>query len=233
MNILAVGAHPDDLEGLMGGTLAKYSKRGDKVYMAVVTNGEVGSAELPKKEIAEIRRQEALESAKVIGAELIWMGFPDEFLFDGEQSRLKFIDVVRQAKPDLVFCHFNNDYHPDHRISGQIVCNIKVMSTVPNIKTEHPPAKKISEIFFMDTVAGINFTPEKYVDITDCFKEKIEMYSKHKSQHSWLEKQYGMSNIEFVEIVSRFRGIQAGVKYAEAFSRAVFWPTTSAENLLP
>ncbi|MGQ9629462.1 MAG: PIG-L deacetylase family protein [bacterium] len=232
MRVLGVGAHPDDLELLCGGTLAKYAKRGDEVTMAVVTNGEVGSETLSKEEIARIRRDEAKEAAAVIGAEFIWMDFPDEFLFDSKEARLKFIDVLRQARPDVVLAHFPSDYHPDHSISGQIVYNVKMMITVPNIKTEHPPCKKIPEIYYMDTLAGINFQPYDYVDISDTFETKREMLSKHRSQGAWLEK-FGMSYIEFMEIVARFRGIQSGVRYAEAFSRPQVWPKGTLGNLLP
>lgn len=95
MKVLAVGAHPDDLEILCVGTLAKYAQRGDSVTMAVATNGEVGSPTLCKAEIAEIRRHEAEASAAVIGAHLIWMNYPDEFLFSTEETRLTFLNMVR------------------------------------------------------------------------------------------------------------------------------------------
>jgi LmbE family N-acetylglucosaminyl deacetylase len=99
LRILAIGAHPDDLEILCAWTLAKYAAQGDHVTMAVATNGEVGSPVLAKKEIAEIRRQEALAAAAVIGADLIWINHPDEFLFSNENTRLDFLNVVRQSRP--------------------------------------------------------------------------------------------------------------------------------------
>lgn len=75
MNVLAICAHPDDAEILCGGTLAKYAARGDKITIAISTNGEVGSPTLSKPEISEIRRQEAKAAADLIGADLIWMGY--------------------------------------------------------------------------------------------------------------------------------------------------------------
>jgi LmbE family N-acetylglucosaminyl deacetylase len=169
MNILAVGAHPDDLEILCAGTLAKYAVRGDSVAMAIATNGEVGSPTLPKEEIAEIRKQEAEASAKLVGAELIWMGYPDEFLFSNESTRLSFLNMVRHVRPDVILTHSPSDYHPDHRTAGQIVWDIRVMTTVPNIKTENPPCDKIPEIYYCDAIAGISFVPEHYVDISETF----------------------------------------------------------------
>jgi LmbE family N-acetylglucosaminyl deacetylase len=109
MRVLAIGAHPDDLEFLCGGTLAKYAQQGHHVTMAVVTNGEVGSATLPKEEIAAIRKEEASAAASVIGADFFWMDFPDEFLFKTEQSRLAFINVIRRARPDVIITHAPSD----------------------------------------------------------------------------------------------------------------------------
>ena len=238
MNILAVGAHPDDIEVHCAGTLALYAKRGDKVTMAVATNGEVGHPTLPNKEVAKIRYEEQKKSAAVIGAELIWMGFPDEFLFDGEKTRLSFINMVRKARPDLIITHWDQDYHPDHNTTGTIIQDIKVMTTVPNIKTEYPPCGKIPAIIFMDTASGVGFLPEEYVDITATFEIKQEMFAKHKSQGIWLEDQYGAGatknkDVLSTEIHDRFRGKQVGVKYAEAFRFPQRWPRKIIHTLLP
>lgn len=233
MRVLAVGAHPDDLEILCAGTLAKYAQRGDHVSMAVATNGEVGSATLPKKEIAEIRHEEAAAAAKVIGADFYWMNYPDEFLFSTEQTRLAFLDLVRQARPDAIITHAPTDYHPDHRTTGGILWDIRVMTTVPNIKTAHPPCERIPEIFYMETLAGIDFVPQHYVDISDTFALKREMLARHKSQSAWLENQYKISYLEMIEITGRYRGLQCGVKYAEGLQSSPTWPKLSHENLLP
>jgi LmbE family N-acetylglucosaminyl deacetylase len=233
MRILAVGAHPDDLEILCAGTLAKYSARGDQVFMAISTNGDVGSPRLPKEEIARIREQEARASAAVIGAELHWLGYPDEFLSDDEPTRLRYIDLVRQIRPDVVITHDPVcDYHPDHLTTGRLLWNIRVMTTVPNIRTQHPPCEKIPALYFMDTIAGINFVPEEYVDITPAIEKKSKMLAAHASQADWLKDQYNMSYIEFMEICSRFRGLQAGVRFAECFRRSVTFPACF-EKLLP
>src|SRR5262245_51661138 len=105
MRVLAVGAHPDDIEFLCAGTLAKYAQRGDKVTMAISTNGEVGSSTLSNDEIAKVREQEARASAAIIGAELVWLGYRDEFLYDNEETRLRYIDLVRECRPDVIITH--------------------------------------------------------------------------------------------------------------------------------
>ena len=233
MRVLAVGAHPDDLEILCAGTLARYARRGDQVTMAVATNGEVGSPSLPKEEIAAIRKREAAAAAEVIGAGFVWMDYPDEFLFSTESSRLAFLNMVRGARPDMILTHAPSDYHPDHRTAGQILWDIRVMTTVPNIKTENPPCKSIPEIFYFDTVAGIDFVPQYYVDISETFETKQRMLACHQSQAAWLEDQYQMSYLQFIEHIARYRGLQCGVRYAEVFQSSPTWPKWCKPPLLP
>ena len=135
MNILAIGAHPDDIEFLCAGTLALYAKQGHKIFIAVATNGNVGSPTLSKTEISEIRKNECLQSCKLINAKLIWMNFDDEWLYDTPESRNKFIDAIRESQADIVFIHNKNDYHPDHRNAGKIAEDSKIPVSVRLVET--------------------------------------------------------------------------------------------------
>ena len=225
MKVMAFEAHPDDVEFLCAGTLAKYSAQGHDVAIVCMTNGEVGSPKLGKKEIAAVREQEAGDAAKLINAELFWLGYPDEFLFNDEQVRLRVIDTVRQFRPDVIITlDKDNDYHPDHNTTGQLVWDIHVMVTVPNIETPNPPCERIPNIYFMDTVGGIDFLPECYVDISEYWETKAAMLRCHKSQDEWCRAQYDMSIERDSEILSRFRGYQSGCRHAEAFRKPKFFP---------
>ena len=232
--ILAFGAHPDDLEFQMGGTLAKYAELGHHVTMAIVTNGDVGSSTLSMEEIEAVRHRENLNSAALIGAELIWVGYHDEFFFGDEESRRRLIDVMRQARPDIVFAHWRDDYHPDHSLSGQAVRDARIMTAVPNIVTPHEPLATIPKLFHFDTLAGINFTPEVYVDISGQFEMKRRMLAAHESQNSWISDIFEGNSIgDMMETQSKFRGFQAGVRYAEGFRAAETWPRAADFSLLP
>jgi LmbE family N-acetylglucosaminyl deacetylase len=225
MKIMAFEAHPDDIDIFCSGTLAKYSALGHQVAIVCVTNGEVGSPKLPKQEIAAIRKQEAQNSAHVIGAEFFWLDYPDEFLFNTAKVRLDFIETVRKFNPDIIIApDKDNDYHPDHTNTGQIIWDIHLMATVPNIRTETDPCSKIAEVYFMDTMAGISFIPDLYVDISNFWPQKKGMLECHRSQQEWLMNQYGATMVENAELQSRFRGYQAGCKYAEAFRMPKFYP---------
>ncbi len=227
MKILAIGAHPDDIEFQCAGTLAKYKALGHDVAIAIATNGEVGSPDLCKEEIAAIRKKEAEASAEIIGADFYWMGYPDEFLFNCRETRLKFIDTVRAARPDLIICSDpQNDYHPDHTTTGQTIWDIHVMLTVPNIVTDNPPCDVIPNIVYMDTTGGVNFIPNKYVDITSTIDTKLRMLACHKSQDPWMVSQYGVTCAEMMKSFSGTRGFQCGCRYAEGFRTPSIWPLT-------
>ncbi|MCL5985580.1 MAG: PIG-L family deacetylase [Actinobacteria bacterium] len=234
MNIAAIGAHPDDLELLCAGTLAKYTNRGDKVTMIICCNGELGSSIHSKEEISKIRHEEALESASIIGANLEWLGYPDEFLYDTREVRLAILNVLRKSKAEVVFAHYPSDlYFPDHYISGQIVNDIGIIQTVKNVETEYPPTENNPFLYFMDTIAGIKFDPDEYVDITETFEIKKKMLLTHRSQADWLRHHSKITYEDLIETQAKFRGYQCGVKYAEGFIGVKAWPRTRVGSLLP
>ncbi|MEZ4613871.1 MAG: PIG-L deacetylase family protein, partial [Caldilineaceae bacterium] len=98
LRVLAVGAHPDDVEINCGGTLARYALAGHHVMMGYATNGDKGHLEIPPAELAVIRERESRAAAAVIGAEVFWLNFPDGDLFYDRETRLVFIDMLRQAR---------------------------------------------------------------------------------------------------------------------------------------
>jgi len=233
MNILFVGAHPDDIETFAGGTAARYAQEGHSLFFCVATNGNVGSPTLSAEEIAAIRHKEAQNGAGQVGAELIWLDFDDEFLLDTRETRLKFIEAFRIARPDVVFCHWTDDYNPDHSISGRIVDDCISMGKIPLIKTEHPPIDKIPAVYYMDTPAGVNFVPEVYVDITSTFDTKVEMVRQHESQGVWMEDLFGCDMESFLEVPAKYRGFQAGCPMAEAFRPSYRWGRMLQKHHLP
>ena len=233
MRVLAVGAHPDDLDILCAGTLAKYAARGDQVVMAISTNGEAGSNGTTMEETSRIREKEARASAAIIGAELIWLDYHDEFLYENEKVRLRYIDLVRQARPDVIITHDpQNDYHPDHLTTGQLLWNTRVMAAAGIIKTDHPAWPKIPDLYFMDTIGGISFQPQDYVDVTATMEVKRRMLSQHASQIEFMKNRYGMTLVEFMEICTSFRGLQSSVRYAECFRRSMTFPA-GYQRVLP
>jgi len=223
MNVLLVGAHPDDIEIFCGGTAALYATQGARLFFCVATNGNVGSSTLPRKRIAAIRHREAQAAADLVGARLLWLDFDDEFLIDSRPTRLAFIEAFRIAQPDVVFCHWRHDYNPDHSISGMIVDECIHMAGIPNIKTKSRPFPRIPPVYHMDTPAGIGFEPEIYVDITSTFEKKVELVKQHKSQNAWMKDLFGYELEAFLKVPAQFRGLQARCPLAEAFRPSYRW----------
>ena len=234
MRILAIAAHPDDVEWQCGGTLALCKERGDEIIIAVATNGNVGTGDplITREMIAATRHEEAKASAAILGAHLIWMDFDDEFLTDNRETRERFIDAIREARPDVMFIHSVLDHHPDHRLAGSIARDARIPASVPLVVTNFPPTA-IPTVFEMDTELGNHFEPEFYVDVTRVMETKTAMLSSHKSQAAWMKHVFGTQFTENMLIQGRFRGAQACTQYAEGFKLLHDWPYTGDARLLP
>ena len=218
MKILALGAHPDDVEFLCSGTLFKYHQQGHKIFVALTTSGNVGSNQYDsREEIAAIREAEQLEGASLLDAEVRFLRFDDEGLLDTPESRRSVINAIRWADPDVIFTNYPQDPSTDHAMTGQLVS--RVMLSLPGklIPADEPPVTKRPSLFYWDTAGGIGFLPEVYVDISDFMDRKLEALSRHKSQISWMALFGDEELLEHCQTLARFRGIQAGCKYAEGF----------------
>jgi len=233
MRILAVGAHPDDLEILCAGTLARYAQEGHQLVMCVATDGTAGHMVIKPPELARIREREARAAAELIDAEFIWLGFPDELIFNDRETRLTFVDAIRQAKPDVIITHAPDDYHPDHRMVSSLVFDTSFIASLPNIETNQPAHSIVPPLYYMDTLAGKGFHPTEYVDIGSTIDIKRQMLACHQSQLKWLKDHDNIDVIEFMEVVARTRGFQCNVLYAEGFRQADVWPRTPPGRLLP
>ena len=233
MRILAIGAHPDDVEIYCGGTLAKFRERKDSVVMAYVCQGDKGGISTGKIKLSEIRKKEAEEAARIIGAKSISLNFKDSEIFSTMEIRKAVIDLIRMTKPELIITHSPFDYHSDHRITGQVVTDATYIASSQGFKTKNPPLSYIPVVYYMDTFAGINFQPTEYVDISEFIEKKIEMIKCHKSQQYHLEKRGKIDIIEMVRDMAKFRGWQSGVRYAEGFKVCDMWPNFKTRRILP
>ena len=234
MNILAIGCHPDDLEIACAGTLAKYATRGDRVIMCHVANGNLGHAVIMPEELREIRRKEAENAAKIIGAESISIDVGDMHVEASERETInRLIEVVRYAKPDLIITHNPDDYMRDHQQTSQLAFHASFGSSIPHIETVTEAYGEIVPLFYMDTLAGINFVPTEYVDVTDTIDTKLEALACHESQIKWMLEHDKIDFIDFVRTCSKYRGLQCSVPFAEGFRQYAGWPRFSTKRLLP
>lgn len=235
MNILAVGCHPDDLEIGCGGTLARFVAEGSRVTMCHVANGNMGHVIIEPDELRLIRRAEAQESGRVLGAVEVATLDVGDLTVRSELPDLvnRLADLIRRAQPDLIITHSPEDYMTDHVEVNRMVFDASFSASVPHYLTPTPGVAKITPIYYMDNEAGINFLPTEYVDITATVEIKLAALECHKSQIKWMRDHDGIDFSDFVRTVAKFRGLQCGAGYAEGFRLCLTWPRLPTKRLLP
>ncbi|MGH3005236.1 MAG: PIG-L deacetylase family protein, partial [Gaiellaceae bacterium] len=176
MRVLGVGAHPDDLEILCGGTLARYVEERHDVVMCHATKGDRGSFEYTSEEVARIRHGEAGRAAEIAGAEHVSLGLSDGEVdaSDPAQRRLV-VDLVRDTRPDVIITHSTGDYMADHNEISKLVFDSSFLSSLPLYDTGKPYHSVVPPIYFMETVMGLGFRPTEFVDVTGTMDKKVRM----------------------------------------------------------
>ncbi|MEX0616407.1 MAG: PIG-L family deacetylase [Candidatus Woykebacteria bacterium] len=221
--VLAVGAHPDDMEQFAGGTLALLTKEGHEVLIAAMTAGECGSRELLDSEVVEVRRKESEEGAKIIGAKFTNLGIRDGSLsYDLETSK-KMVKLIREFAPDIIITHPVIDYMADHAHTGRLVLWAVPEATHKNFPadTKASSLTTMSHIYHTDPQGLIGpdgqiVRVNTIVDISETIEQKLKAFAAHNSQMGFLEK----GKINAVEKTRRWaiaRGQQVRVEYGEGF----------------
>lgn len=240
--ILAIHAHPDDLELQCGGTLVRLRQNGCSVTMATMTPGDCGSAELGSEEIARVRRDEARQSASRLGADYVCLEFRDLAIDVNDASRRRVVEVVRRARPDIVITAPPVDYMWDHEAASVLVRDACFGAPIPNYATGEddaaPPLEKIPHLYYVDPIEGTDHfgrrvEPGFIVDVSAVFEEKLAMLACHASQREWLRRQHGMD--EYLEGCRRWcaaRGREIGVEYGEGFTQHAGHPYPHDNGLL-
>ena len=190
LNIIAIGAHPDDCDFKFGGTAALFAKMGHNVKFLSLTNGDAGHQSEGGGALGNRRRQEAINAGKALGiAEYQTLDNHDGELLPSLQVRHQVIRAIRKWNADIVLGHRPNDYHPDHRNAGKVVVDASYMVIVPNVCPDTPPLSKNPIFLYMED----NFTkpyphePDIVVSIDNIIELKIDGLHAHTSQmYEWL-----------------------------------------------
>ncbi|MFV0387973.1 MAG: response regulator [Pyrinomonadaceae bacterium] len=192
INILAIGAHPDDVEIGCGGVLARHSRKGDNITILTLSDGEIGGD-------TNERRKESQAAAEDIRATLVWGNLKDTQITDSRGTISIIEEAIQQAKPQIIYTHSANDAHQDHRnaFSASIVAGRKVQ----NLYCYQSPS------------STIDFRPTSFTDISDFLEEKQNLVSHFSSQVA----KANYLNSEFIESTARYWGRFAGYKKVEPF----------------
>ena len=202
MNVLAIGAHFDDVEIGCGGMLLKRVAQGDKVSILTITNSKYEKPHNNDSRYAEIARAEAQEAAKLIGAELTCLDKEPLNLVHNEGFSYEFDKVINRVEPDIVLTHWSGDFHSDH--AAVALSSVRAARRVGTILQYRSNWYSTEELF----------NENYFVDISDYLERKLEVIRVYKSvlaltEYSW---------IEFVEKQNQSIGLRLGVKAAEAFT---------------
>ena len=234
MRVLAIGAHPDDIELACSGTLAKCVKRGDTVIVCHASSGDLGHVVIPPEELKVIRANEAKKAGAMAGIEVIWGGFDDLDIYDNnKEARDKMVDIIKYANPDFIITHSPDDYMPDHTAVSRLVFDASFTATLPNYKSKYKEPAKLVPIYYMDTLAGVNFNPTEYVDISEEIDLKMDMLECHESQLVWMREHDNIDFADMVKTCSKYRGYQCGAEYAEGFRQCQVYLKGTTKRLLP
>jgi LmbE family N-acetylglucosaminyl deacetylase len=227
--VLALGAHPDDIELLCAGTLARFLAAGCAVELAIACRGDRGGASAgPDPELAARRHEEARSAAAILGAPVHFLDFGDAGVWDSAESRQVVLQLLRETRPELILTHGPTDYHADHVRVGELACHCAWFAASAGHATGQPPLDGPPAVFYMDNLGGMGFEPTHLVDVTASFETKRRMLECHGSQ---LGRPGGLA--ELAETLARLRGFQAGVDYAEGFRPATLWGRRRAEPVFP
>lgn len=222
IDILAIGVHPDDVELSCSGTLLKHKDQGFTFGILDLTLGELGT-----RGSAEIRTEEALSAAKILGAQFRHqLNLGDGFFQIEEKNILQIIPIIREAKPKIILANAVDDRHPDHGRAARLVSDACFLSGLHRIQTRwnDKPQNAHRPLAIYHYTQDYYLQPDLVVDISDYMDKKIESIQCFKSQFynpDSNEPESAISGKEFMEEViakSRVSGRVIGARFGEAFT---------------
>lgn len=223
LDILAIGAHPDDVELSCSGTLINEIKQGKKVGIVDLTQGELGT-----RGTVETRYTEAANAAMIMGVQVREnLKMRDGFFQNDEAHQLKLITAIRKYQPSIVIGNVLHDRHPDHGKGGKLIADSCFLSGLAKIETLDEAGNKQERwrpSYVLHYIQDWYHEPDLLIDISDVFDQRMQAIAAYTTQFkaadNSAEPQTYISTPDFFEsIVARARmfGKRIGVKYAEGF----------------
>ncbi|MGZ4809821.1 MAG: bacillithiol biosynthesis deacetylase BshB1 [Thermoanaerobaculia bacterium] len=214
VDLIFFAAHADDLELSCGGTIAKYSAQGLGVGMVELTRGEMGTRGTP-----EIRRREAEEGARILGARFRkQLDFGDGGLRTGREEELQLIDVIRRHQPSVIFAPWPDERHPDHVRTGHIVTDAAFYAGLRALQSDLPAFRPQVTAYYMQNHV---LHPTFVVDVSDAWKTKMRAIAAFRSQFGKSsEPEIFISDPRFLEMIEargKHFGAMIGAAYGEAY----------------
>ncbi len=236
VDILAFGAHPDDVELGAGATIAKAVKEGNTVAVIDLTQGELGT-----RGSVEIRQQESAAANKILGISYREnLDLPDGFFKNDRESQLKVIKAIRKYQPKIVLCNAIDDRHIDHGKGSKLVSDSCFLSGLKKIETEdeNGPQQQWRPQVVYHYIQWKNIDPDFVIDVSDTIEQKIESIKAYASQiynPKTKEPSTPISSKNFLDSVhyrAKDLGRLIGVEAAEGFTTERFVAVKSIDDLI-
>ncbi len=218
MRALALAVAPGDAEICCGGTLARVIAASGAAAICTLSSGNSRGGEQPPGEVAEAQRAEAQTAAETLGAEFIWLGHSDFSVANDSVTRMQLADVLRQFRPDAVLSPASVDADHDLREAWRLAVDAAHIAATPSARTDHDPLAATPVVFAYEPRWFAGFTPDTYVDVSDAIETKQAAIAQFTTLARWYTARLGVDIAEASETVSAYRGLQAGVDFAEAFA---------------
>ncbi len=207
--IICVGAHPDDVELSMGGTILQMKKAGHEIFMLDLTNGEP----TPYGSI-EIRKSESEKACALLDVKRITLDIPNRYIEDSISNRKKVSEVFRDICPEYIFSHYEYDSHPDHIAASKLVDASKFYSKLTKCDIQGEPFFPKRIIYYFPNHIKLNLEPSFLVDISEHILKKKEVLESYNSQ--FIQKGNGQVIQETIDL-NRYFGLRIAADYAEPF----------------
>jgi len=236
LDILAIGAHPDDVELGCGATLAKEISKGKKVGILDLTRGELGS-----RGSADLRDIEATNAAKILGVAIREnLAFADGFFVNDKKHQLEIIKMIRKYQPTIVLCNAIDDRHIDHGKGSKLVSDACFLSGLIKIETEldGKPQDKWRPAHVYHYIQWKNLEPDFVVDVSgfiDTKQEAVMAYSSQFYDPKSNEVETPITSKNFIDSINyraRDLGRLIGVDHAEGFTVERYVAVDSLDNLI-
>lgn len=210
--VLAIGAHPDDIEIGCGGTLAILKNQGCELIYLIVTSGEEGGLSMPKKDLADLREGEAKRAAQILGAsQVLFLREPDGFTTFSKICKIRIISLIRDIRPQIVFTHSSSDHFPDHRVVHQLTMNAISLAAGRWYSEAGASPFQVGDVYGYEVWNPIpNY--QLALDISSTLATKVEALQAHRSQVMSVDYVSGVTGL------AKYRGSTSMVgAYAEVF----------------
>ncbi len=210
--ILVIGAHPDDVEIGMGGTIAMLAAQGHRVSLLDLTDGEPTPMGSPER-----RRAESEAAARVLGAaRRVTLPLPNRYLMDTVENRVAVAEVIREVRPELLFIPYWVDAHPDHVAAERLAEAARFYAKLTRTEMRGDPHYPGRILHFFCTHYRLHVAPSFIVDVTDQIERKLEAVTCYRSQFN--EERGNLSVLETIRAVARYWGTRIRRPYGEPFA---------------